>query len=149
MEQAEVEAILIEALAALYQEELDIIQLDVGERTICAQLRSILQRSFADHAVHAEYNRHGIFPKEIEMPNAEGMPTLTRVFPDIIVHQPSHDKENLLIIEAKKSTNPVGDDADLAKLNQMKHQLDYSFAAFLRLPTGPAANLNDVRLLWI
>lgn len=149
MEQAEVKAILEDALAALYDEQLCIIQLDVSERTICAQLCSILQRSFADHAVHAEYNRHGFLPKEIEMPDAEGILTQARVFPDIIVHQPSHDKENLLIIEAKKSTNSVGDDADVAKLTQMKHQLNYGFAAFIRLPSGPTANLIDVHLRWV
>jgi hypothetical protein len=149
MEQAEVEAILSSALAALYEEDLAIIRLDVGERTITPQLCAILQRYFGEHSVHAEYNRHGILPKEIEMPDADGVPTLTRVFPDIIVHQPAHDGQNLLIIEVKKSTNPVGDDGDLIKLDQMKRQLGYRFAAFVRLATGPGAELKDVRLSWV
>jgi len=149
MERKDLEELLIGAVKELYEEELQIIQLDVSERTICAQLRGILQRSFPHHAVHTEYNRHGILPKEIEMPNAEGALTRTRVFPDIIVHQPTHDEENLLIIETKKSTNPISDDGDIAKLEQMKYQLGYSFAAFLRLPAGPAASPADLRILWI
>lgn len=149
MTQEEISHILIGSLEALYAEELVILRLDVSERAICNQLRAILQRSFADHAVHAEYNRHGVLPKEIEMPDADGLLTLMRVFPDIIVHQPLHDDENMLVIETKKSTNAADDDGDLAKLAFMKHQLNYQFAAFVRLSTGPDANINDVQLQWV
>ena len=103
MEQAEIETILWEALESLYAEELQTIQIDVSERMICSQLRGILQRYFPDLSVHTEYNRHGLEPKDIEMPNAEGEPTTARVFPDIIVHQPMHDEANLLVIEVKKT----------------------------------------------
>lgn len=149
MTQAEIGHILVASLGALYNEELVILRLNVSERAICNQLRAILQRSFPDHAVHAEYNRHGILPKEIEMPDADGLLTLMRVYPDIIVHQPLHDEENLLVIEAKKSTNAAGDEGDIAKLAQMKHQLRYQFAAFIRLPAGPNAHFDNVRLLWV
>ncbi|MDO8886198.1 hypothetical protein [Candidatus Oleimmundimicrobium sp.] len=60
MEHAEIEAILLAALNSLYAEELKTIQIDVGERMICGQLRGILQPYFPDHSVHAEYNRHGL-----------------------------------------------------------------------------------------
>jgi hypothetical protein len=149
MEQAEIEEILMAALQSLYEEELQTIQLDIGERMICSQLRAILQRSFLDHSVHAEYNRHGIEPKDIEMPNAEGELTHTRVLPDIIVHQPMHDDANLLVIEAKKSTNQVADASDLSKLEQMKWQLGYSYAVFIRLPAGPAADVANIQLTWV
>jgi len=149
MNEHEIAEMVGASIEALYDEELDLLRIDAGERAICAQLRAILQRSFPAHRVHAEYNRHGILPKEIEMPDAEGVPTLTRVFPDIIVHEPYHDDENLLVIEAKKSTNPIGDDADLAKLTQMKHQLGYEFAAFIRLSSGPKADLGNVQVLWV
>lgn len=149
MKQDEIGHILIESIEALYAEDLVILRLDISERALCNQLRAILQRSFANHAVHAEYNRHGIHPKEIELPDAEGLLTLARVFPDIIVHQPLHDEENLLVLETKKSTNPIGDDADLAKLAQMKHQLGYQCAAFIRLSTGPSASFDNIELLWV
>ncbi len=149
MDQAEVEAILWTALEILYREELQIIQIDVGERMICGQLRGILQRFFPDHSVHAEYNRHGLEPKDIEMPNAEGELTATRVFPDIIVHQPMHDDANLLVIEVKKTTNTLSDDSDLAKLAQMKLQLGYGYAAFIRLQTGQGAEFTSVQVIWV
>jgi hypothetical protein len=149
MTQDDVDYIVSNSLAALYEEELVLLRLDISERALCNQLRSILQRAFPAHAVHAEYNRHGIHPKEIEMPDGEGLLTLTRVFPDIIVHQPLHDDENVLVVETKKSSNSVSDDADLAKLAQMKQQLGYQFAAFIRLSTGPDATLENVQLSWV
>ncbi len=149
MKHAEIEAILLAALNSLYAEELKTIQIDVGERMICGQLRGILQRYFPGHSVHAEYNRHGLEPKDIEMPNADGEPTTTRVFPDIIVHQPMHDNANLLVIEVKKSTNTLGDGFDLAKLKQMKLQIGYSYAAFIRLSTGQEADIANVQVTWV
>lgn len=149
MEHAEIDEILFTALQSLYTEELQAIQIDVSERMICGQLRGILQRSFPDHSVHAEYNRHGVEPKDIEMPNAEGELTTTLVFPDIIVHQPMHDDANLLVIEVKKSTNSLGDCSDLEKLKQMKRQLGYSYAVFIRLPTGHAADISNAQVTWV
>jgi hypothetical protein len=147
--QDDIERILIDAISALYAENLEILRLDAAERTICAQLASILQRHFDQHAVHVEYNRHGFEPKEIELPDAEGVPTRKTVSPDIIVHQPGCDEANVLVIEVKKTTNPMPDALDLAKLRRIKEQIRYQFAAFLRLPAGPSANPRNVRIEWV
>lgn len=149
MNEQAIKATMQVAIATLQQEEAMILAFDVGERTICACLATILKRSFNDHSVHVEYNRHGVYPKEIELPGADGEPTMARVFPDIIIHQPGRDDENLLVIEAKKTTNPVNDDLDLAKLHQIKQQIGYKFAVFLRLPTGPDADPADLRVVWV
>lgn len=149
MEQEEVERMLMQALRTLYAENLQILRLDVAERTICAQLSRILQRSFEQHEVHAEYNRHGVEPKEIELPDANGLLMRNRVSPDIIVHQPGHDEQNIVVIEVKKSTNAVPDRADLAKLDQIKQQIGYQHAVFLRLPTGVGADARDIRVVWV
>ncbi|RWI18637.1 MAG: hypothetical protein EOQ92_23005 [Mesorhizobium sp.] len=149
MDQDALERILNTALDKLYAGDQAIIKVDVAERTICARLAAILQASFKDHAVHAEYNRHGVDPKEISLPNADGVLTGTRVFPDIIVHQPGHDDENLLVIEVKKSTNVLPDEADLRKLEKIKEQIAYRFAVFLRLPAGQDAARADVRMTWV
>lgn len=146
---AVIERIVIDALETLYAENEDILRLDVAERAICAQLAAILQRRFDHHAVHVEYNRHGVDPKEIALPDAQGAPTTHRVNPDIIVHHPGNDDENVLVIEAKKTTNPLPDDADLDKLKRIKQQIHYHFAVFLRLPTGPGADLRDVKIEWV
>lgn len=149
MEQDKIEAVVLAAVQTLYQEEIGILKLDVAERTICGRLASILQRSFSGHAVHTEYNRHGTDPKELELPNAEGVPTFMRVYPDIVVHQPGHDDENLIVMEIKKTTNSTTDGADLMKLEQIKYQIGYDFAAFLRLPSGPEADPANVRVTWV
>jgi hypothetical protein len=149
MDQADIERIIIGAVDTLFAEDLEIIRRDVSERTICAQLRAILQRYFDRHAVHAEYNRHGIEPKEIELPDADGVPTIHRVSPDIIVHQAGHDRQNILVVEVKKTTNPNTDKADLIKLAEIKRRMGYRFAVFLRLPAGAAADARNVHIQWV
>lgn len=149
MERREAEQKIAEAIEALYEEELAILRLDISERTICGQLRGILEQYFEDHEVHAEYNRHGVDPKEVELPNGDGVLTKTRVYPDLIIHQPGHDDDNLIVIEVKKSTNPESDERDLMKLSRMKQQLGYEHAVFLRLPTGAGAEVGNVRVVWI
>ncbi|SLJ91208.1 hypothetical protein [Novosphingobium mathurense] len=149
MNEQAIKETLSAAVATLQNEEAAILAFDVGERTICACLAGILKRAFDRHSVHVEYNRHGVFPKEIELPDGAGELTDRRVFPDIIVHQPGHDDANLLVVEVKKTTNPVSDDLDIAKLRQIKRQIGYEFAVFLRLPTGPDADPADLRFIWI
>lgn len=137
------------AIETLYDEESVILGFDVGERTICACLAAILQRSFADYSVHVEYNRHGVAPKEIEYPDSEGSLVCQLVYPDIIVHRPGHDDANLLVLEVKKTTNPAQDERDVMKLGHIKQNMAYSHAAFLRLPTGPDASWDDLRVAFI
>lgn len=138
------------ALRDLYELELDILLQDVGERTICGSLACLLRPLFQDHRVHVEYNRRGagVEPKDLEWPNADGELTAHRVFPDIVVHHPGNDLSNLLVIEVKKSTNPYGDAHDHAKLQQLCWDLGYRHGLFLRLPTGPGANMRGIARDW-
>ena len=138
MTRDELNIILAAAIDALYAQEGDIIALDIGERTISSCLAWLLQPHFPDHRVHVEYNRGGFEPKDIELPDAEGNPTMRRVFPDIIVHQPGSDDHNLLVIEMKKSTNPMPDEDDIYKLDCLKAKYHYAHALFVRLPAGDA-----------
>jgi hypothetical protein len=149
MGEDEVRALVEKSVETLYDEEFKIISFDVGERTICACLAAILKRFVGQRSVHVEYNRRGVFPKDIELPNAAGNLTQNRVFPDIIVHDPGHDDANLLVVEVKKTTNNVPDDLDVAKLKLIKDQIRYDFAVFIRLPTGENAKLEDVRFVWV
>lgn len=49
----------------------------------------------------------------------------------------------------RKTTNPQPDGPDLRKLEQIKGQIGYRFAAFLRLPAGANAARADVRITWV
>lgn len=148
MDQDEIEAIIIAAIARLYEEEAQAIQYDVAERMLSARLAALLAPSFSSHRVHAEYNRHGIDPKGIEMPDADGNPSFKLVYPDIIVHRPGTDDENLLVIEMKKSTNKMENQQDLEKLDRIKYQLGYAHALFIRLPAGNGAAAENADYIW-
>jgi hypothetical protein len=149
MDRTELEPIVRNALRVLYAKHLQILQLDVAERTICGELAHILKEAFDQHDVQVEYNKHGLEPKMIDLPDANGVLTSSRVYPDIIVHQPGHDRENILVVEVKKTTNSTSDDADLVKLSQIKQQIGYRNALFLRLSAGAAANSANVREVWV
>jgi hypothetical protein len=149
MDADNIKAIVEEAVVTLYAEEATILEFDVGERTVCACLAAILKRSFDQHSVHVEYNRHGVYPKDIELPQSDGSLSHARVYPDIIVHLPGVDESNLLVIEVKKTTNQLPDDLDVAKLGQIKQQIGYQFAVFIRLATGENASLAEVRFTWV
>jgi len=151
VDRAELEPLITAALTQLYEQEQDIIRQDANERTICSSLAWIMRPQFPKHRVHAEYNRRGegVEPKELEWPDNDGNPTHKTVFPDIIVHHPGHDRENLLVIEVKKTTNGNGDEGDLAKLDKLCWQLRYRHGLFLRLPAGKGAAFDGITMQWI
>ncbi|MHB1868016.1 MAG: hypothetical protein ACYCPP_03625 [Nitrososphaerales archaeon] len=63
------------------------------------------------------------------------------VYPDIIIHKrDSH--ENLVVIEAKKSTNREVE-TDILKLKQFKQKLGYLFCYRLILGVGKSVNRNS------
>ena len=149
MQQDELSLLLNEALRALYQRDLGMIERDANERAITGRLAHYLDDRFPAYDVTAEYNRHGVDPKEVELPNGDGLLTMVRVFPDIIVHQLGDDIDNLLVIEAKKSSNPATDEADIRKLAAIKERMNYQHAIFLRLPVGQGAQAGDVEIRWV
>jgi hypothetical protein len=67
----------------------------------------------------------------------EGVLTRRFVYPDIIVHQSGHDRENLLVIEVKKTTNPTSDDAGIRMMtvpSPLKGKELAKFAYLLMVP---------------
>lgn len=110
---------------------------DVNERSISHRLACYLQDLFDDWEVDCEYNRDHDDPKLLkrlrissERVDPDDIQART-VFPDIIVHHRGTNN-NLLVIEIKKTTNPLADDFDIEKLKEFKCQLHYSYALFLR-----------------
>ena len=109
-----------------------------------------MDSEFPHHDVDIEYNRKGLYtePKDIEMPDENGVLTTNRVFPDIIVHKRGHNLRNLLVVEVKKSTNAADDEYDHAKLRALCRQFRYRSGLFLRLSTGPGVDLRLVHYDW-
>jgi len=145
---------LVEAMQSclelLYDQDFQILAQDIGERAVCGRLAMLMAATFPQHDVDIEYNRKGlgIEPKDIEMPDENGNLITSRVFPDIIVHERGNNLRNLLVVEVKKSTNTVPDEHDHAKLQALCWQLEYQNGLFLRLSTGPEANLRSVQYDW-
>ena len=100
-------------------------------------LPSIWSRNFPEYQVDCEYNLNcdsedfrkripdfkvrldrlvGPATKEVYGEEAEELPSLVSVYPDIIIHKRGTNENNLLVIELKKSTSRVPNEPDLTKL---------------------------------
>jgi hypothetical protein len=125
----------------------------LNERSITHKLGSYLQFCFHNYDVDCEYN------KNIEHPDGNKLIILTpeeihqfrlkhksqkklafykrRVFPDIIIHERGTNRNNLLVIEVKKSTSEEETEFDLLKLRKYTSNtegidyLRYTFGVFI------------------
>ena len=131
------------ALERLINHDGVLIRENANERSICARLAFYIQQEFPEFHVDCEYNRHHNDPQHIKRLHDSNLLQIVRekrkdddidsvsVFPDIIVHRRGTN-ENLLVIEAKKTTSDVNFEAfDLAKLKTYKSELKFRFAKFL------------------
>lgn len=111
---------------------------DLNERTITHKLAEYLQQEFKDWNVDCEYNRDcEKYIKSISRWNDEcyRKPKINdsdakTVFPDIIVHQ-RESKDNLLVIEAKKSASTKDKKCDINKLEMFVKEQEYKFGFFI------------------
>jgi hypothetical protein len=128
------------AVSALLEQDGDLLRLDVNERTITARLCDHLRPLFPDWNVDPEYNRDGHLVKR-----ANGQV----VVPDIVIHRRG-TRDNLLVIELKKSTTKEPDEADLEKLSAFRESpnLRYLNALFLKL-YARAQEVGVQRSLWV
>ena len=129
----------------LLENDCALLKIDANERTISHRLGLYLQLEFVEWNVDCEYNRNLDNPKRLKTYKkffdeeqlawriSETDPIT--VFPDIIVHE-RLTRNNLLIIEIKKTTSRVDSKFDYYKLRQFKYQYGYPFALFLKLITG-------------
>ena len=123
--------------------EADSYLLDVGanERSMTHKFAEYLQREFTGWTVDCEYNRDGDIPKRLRLRMHERVSIADEdaqtVFPDIVVHHRGRQAEgelrNLLVIEAKKSTNRESiASTDSEKLEAFQGtEYRYRYAAFL------------------
>ena len=128
------------AVASFNATECGFIGRDPSERALTHRFAVHLERQFQGWDVDCEYNRDGIGPKELNLPDQRDISSdeteARTVFPDIIVHKRG-SSDNLLVLEAKKvSTRHRGLD-DKVKLQAFVAQLGYRNAALLVFQTDP------------
>jgi hypothetical protein len=141
----EVLARLQDAYKTFLSKDTQLLELDVNERSITHKLAEYLQREFPDWHVDCEYNRVRDLPKRLvgsivstHTDDTDGK----TVYPDIIVHRRC-SQENLLVIEAKKSTTAADSD-DISKLKAYKSEHGYKFAYAVTFQVGADAGKADV-----
>lgn len=124
------------AIAQLMRNDIKLLELDVNERAIAHRLAGYLEPYFPDHSVDAEYNRMGEVPKRLQWRTDEE----ELVYPDIIVHQRGA-RDNLLVIELKKSSNDQTKEHDCWKLEAFREDegFAYKHALFVRVGVGELA----------
>ena len=112
---------------------------DVSERCIAARLAMHLQVEFPEHKVDVEYNRAGEIAKRVPLSercakrwNRDGE---ALAIPDIIVHQRGPEGPNILVLELKKTTNPVDANCDRERIEAFRQHLHYEFGALIECET--------------
>jgi hypothetical protein len=82
--------------------------------------------------------------KRLRNPQAEQCPTddtdAQTIYPDIIVHHRGKGNENLLVIEAKKSSSRLGTDRDKEKLEAFGQQLGYEYCVLVTFDRDRASH---------
>lgn len=141
-----VKEVVIEAVAQLFEDDGFLLETDVAERAIAARLAVCLEPRFPNHHVNVEYNRHGILPKRLHLPEFGGKKLIV---PDVVVHRQGHDEENLLVIQVKKETNHKSRDYDRAVIAGLKKDYGYAWGVLIDLPAGPGATKRNARLEWL
>ena len=130
-----------------------LLEIDANERTMTHKLAEYLQQEFQEWDVDCEYNRKMKGLKKLPRPpnNFSGLDfwhdtDAKTIFPDIIVHKRMSD-ENLLVIEAKKSSSVIKEDWDQAKLRAFKEQpYNYRTAFFVRFRVGKKRRVDSKEL---
>ena len=149
MEEDEVKGRLKSALGRLAHEDGYLLEKDLSERCIAARLAMYLQDEFREHKVDVEYNRDGDTPKRLnlhqECANYRDEHGEALVVPDVVVHCRGSEGPNVLVLEVKKVSNPVGLDCDRARVLAFRAQLRYQFGALIVCETRAGGKHN----VWI
>lgn len=154
----DIETALENALMVLKDRDGAIIKSGVNERTLTHLLATYLANEFKGYDIDCEYNRMWLDGREVAktITIPRGMEEMTdifdteakTVFPDVIVHDRKNPDHNLLVIEAKKSSNKERQ-ADFDKLNGFMAGLNdggrgYQFSAFVMFDVTDPKNSSVV-----
>lgn len=88
-----------DALQKFLENEGDLFEIGVNERSISHKVAEYLQYEFSDMKVDCEYNRHGL---ELDPKRIKGRKDQKKnIYPDIVVHKRGVDTNNILVVEIK------------------------------------------------
>jgi hypothetical protein len=106
----------------------DLVRANPAELSVTTELAMKMVKYFPDHRVSPEWTRREEAEKRIAWDDDEGRRKIKEVQPDIIVHIPHRQDENLLVIEAKRVSNRKFAN-DVLKLTRMTldHSVDPDF----------------------
>jgi hypothetical protein len=144
MNREQVDHLLQRASRDLLDTDAYLFEANVNERSLTHKFAEYLQAAVGpEWSVDCEYNRYGNDTKKVEeVKDLVGWEVATdetksrTVYPDIIVHKRGPAGPNLLVIEAKKNASEGDYKIDWMKLERIKDQFGYSFAAFINFVTG-------------
>ena len=134
---ADVDARIERACSRFLENERDLLDIDINERALTFRLATYIQVEFPDWQADCEYNRDDDMPKRLSFGQARvsvGSTEARTVYPDIIVHK-RRTTENLIVIEAKKSTTSHTGE-DMEKLEAYVSQYGYLHAYAIEIPVG-------------
>lgn len=158
MTDIQINTLIRQALDTLLQtSDIWLLKNDLSEQSISHRIAFHLEPLFADYNIDCEYNgdidrqnnkkaisvlkteleQFGLL-REKEASDLEKEFTNRAVFPDIIIHRRGTNKENLCILEIKKSTSRVDYEYDFIKLRsytstQYDNNLIYQLGAFIEV----------------
>lgn len=128
---------LVEAdIIKFLQADAHLVDVNSSERSMTHSIAVIMSQNpaFKGWNIDCEYSRHGDEVKRLSLPpkstSSDELEAKT-VYPDVIIHKRNSD-ENLLVIEAKKSS--ASQDYDEKKIKGYMEQLGYINGLLLTIP---------------
>ena len=139
---------VVRAVQSLLDNDAELLEADVNERTLTHRIGVYLDAEFPGRNVDCEYNRNGDSPKRLNVVEPQRIlsddENARTVFPDIIVHRRRSNEHNLVVIEAKKSSDPRGKRRDWKKLEAFRVQYRYELAVFVLLHVAGGGGAAEV-----
>lgn len=132
------------SIGILFKNDSFLLRYNANERSVSHKLVEYLQVQFPDWNVDCEYNRNGLYKKELEgISECSKQRNTDRIFPDIIIHLRNTNK-NLLVIEIKtKNQDSICDIRKLELFTSQNGEYRYILGAFIKFN-----QLNDPVLRW-
>lgn len=153
-----IKARLNSALRTLIVNDRYLLDKNLHERTIVHKFATYLQIVFPSWHVDVEYNRNIADRKALSIPSDNNPygEHIVSVFPDIIIHRRGSNEDNLLVIEAKKSTNQIQFliDHDYQKLacymqNFGDNNLGYKYGCHITFIMSQPQEKTPYKIEWI